>query len=77
MVTKKEEAMSVASMPVTDAVIIVAIVATFVVFGIVLAWAEIQTRHLSTFVRQSSEPPKQKEEPTIIQATFRRDSNAA
>jgi hypothetical protein len=77
MMTKKEDAMSVASIPVTDAVIIVAIVATFVVFGAVLAWAEIQTRHLSTFARQSSETSKQKEEPTVIRATFRRDSNAA
>ena len=64
-------------MPVTDAVIIVAIVAAFVVFGMVLAWAEIQTRHLPKLARQSSEPPKQKEGPTVIQATFRRDLNAA
>jgi hypothetical protein len=33
-------------MPVTDALIVAAIVAAFVVFGMVLAWAEIQTRHL-------------------------------
>jgi hypothetical protein len=77
MMTKKEEAMPVAAMPVIDAVIIAAIVAAFVVFGAVLAWAEIQTRHLPPFARQSSEPPKQKEEPTVIQATFRRDSNGA
>jgi hypothetical protein len=64
-------------MPVTDVVIIAAIVAAFVVFGVVLAWAEIQTRNLPKPVRQSGEPPKQKAGPTVIKATFRRDLNAA
>jgi multisubunit Na+/H+ antiporter MnhC subunit len=34
------------AMPVIDAFIIAAIVAAFVIFGVVLAWAEYQTRHL-------------------------------
>jgi len=34
-------------MPITDAIIIAAIVAAFIVFGMVLAWGEYQTRHLS------------------------------
>lgn len=33
-------------MPITDAIIIAAIVFVFTVFGIVLAWAEYQTRNL-------------------------------
>ena len=34
-------------MPITDAVIVAAIVAAFIVFAVVLAWGEYQTRHLS------------------------------
>lgn len=34
-------------MPITDAIIVAAIVAAFIVFAIVLAWGEYQTRHLS------------------------------
>lgn len=33
-------------MPLTDAIIVTAIVAAFIVFGMVLAWGEYQTRHL-------------------------------
>jgi hypothetical protein len=39
-------------MPITDAFIIVAIAAAFVIFGAVLAWAEYQTRHLPRPVQQ-------------------------
>jgi hypothetical protein len=34
------------AMPITDALILAAIVLAFAVFGIVLAWAEYQTRRL-------------------------------
>jgi hypothetical protein len=57
-------------MPVTDAVIIAAIVAAFVVFGVVLAWAEIQTRNLPKFVRQSSEPPSRKQDQRLFRRRF-------
>jgi Flp pilus assembly protein CpaB len=33
-------------MPITTIIILAAIVAAFVLFGVVLAWGEMQTRHL-------------------------------
>lgn len=39
-------------MPITEAFIIAAIVAAFVIFALVLAWAEYQTRHLPRPVQQ-------------------------
>ncbi len=36
-------------MPVTDALILTAIVAAFVGFGVILAWGEHQTRHIRPF----------------------------
>jgi hypothetical protein len=35
------------AMPITDAIIVAAIVAAFIIFAVVLAWGEYQTRHLS------------------------------
>ena len=35
------------SYPSTDAIIVAAIVAAFIIFAVVLAWGEYQTRHLS------------------------------
>jgi hypothetical protein len=55
MMTHKKEK----PMPMIDAIIVAAIVAAFVIFGAVLAWAERQTRHLPKLVRQSAKPPKQ------------------
>ncbi|MGO9396673.1 MAG: hypothetical protein ACLP19_02360 [Xanthobacteraceae bacterium] len=40
-------------MPAVDAVIVAAIVAAFVIFGAVLAWAEHQTRNLPPPVRSA------------------------
>ena len=37
-------------MPTIDAVIVTAIVTAFVIFAVVLAWAEYQTRHLPQLV---------------------------
>ncbi len=37
------------AMPITDAVILTAIVAAFVAFGVILAWGEYQTRHIRPF----------------------------
>ena len=39
-------------MPIIDAFIVAAIVAAFVIFGGVLAWAEYQTRHLQPPVQR-------------------------
>jgi len=43
-------------MPITDAVIVAAIVAAFIVFAVVLAWGEYQTRHLSRPLAQAAAP---------------------
>lgn len=39
-------------MPITDALVITAIVVVFIAFAAVLAWADYQTRHLSRAVPQ-------------------------
>jgi predicted negative regulator of RcsB-dependent stress response len=41
-------------MPIIDAFIVAAIVTVFLIFGVVLAWAEYQTRHLPQAVQQSA-----------------------
>ena len=43
-------------MPITDAVIVAAIVAAFIVFAVVLAWGEYQTRHLSRPLAHAAAP---------------------
>ena len=43
-------------MPITDAIIVAAIVAAFIVFAVVLAWGEYQTRHLSRPLAQEAAP---------------------
>jgi hypothetical protein len=43
-------------MPITDAVIVAAIVAAFIVFAVVLAWGEYQTRHRSRPLAQAAAP---------------------
>jgi len=42
-------------MPISTALVIAAIVAMFIVFGAVLAWADYQTRHIRP-IRQHSQP---------------------
>jgi len=37
------------AMPITDVLILTAIVAAFVGFGVILAWGEYQTRHIRPF----------------------------
>jgi hypothetical protein len=55
--------------PITDVIIITAIVLAFVVFGATLAWAERQTRHLPALTPQSSgAKPKAVNVPSAIQA---------
>ncbi|MGO9702881.1 MAG: hypothetical protein ACLPX7_26900 [Xanthobacteraceae bacterium] len=54
-------------MPITDALILAAIVAAFVGFGVVLAWGEYQTRHIrpiksSAKIDSDSSPVK----PTMV-----------
>ena len=40
-------------MPITDALVLTAIVAAFVAFGVVLAWGQYQTRHIRPTIRAS------------------------
>jgi hypothetical protein len=47
-------------MPTTDALIISAIVLMFIIFGVVLAWGEYQTRNLQRPVRQGAEAADKK-----------------
>jgi hypothetical protein len=55
MMTPKQEDI----MPLTDALIVSGIVAAFVIFAIVLAWAEHQTRNLAKpAARQFGDPGK-------------------
>jgi hypothetical protein len=42
------------SYPSTDAIIVAAIVAAFIIFAVVLAWGEYQTRHLSRPLTQAA-----------------------
>jgi len=41
-------------MPITDAIIVAAIVAAFIVLAMVLAWGEYQTRHLRRPLAQAA-----------------------
>ena len=52
-------------MPMTSIFILIAIVAAFAVFGIVLAWGEYQTRHLVRELKQGRE----KGDPSAAQET--------
>jgi hypothetical protein len=52
-------------MPIADAFIVVAIVTVFIIFGVVLAWAEYQTRGLPTAAQQSSAADIKRETTTI------------
>jgi hypothetical protein len=51
------------AMPITDAIIVAAIIFAFIVFGIVLAWGEYQTRHLSRPDRPSGNTGDEKRRP--------------
>jgi len=54
-------------MPITDAFILTAIVSVFAVFGIVLAWAEYQTRYVKTrTVRQAKQKIRQNQTTTVV-----------
>jgi len=39
-------------MPITDALIVTAVVPAFVIFAVVLAWGEYQTRHIAKPAKQ-------------------------
>jgi hypothetical protein len=39
------------AMPVTDVIILSAIVAAFVAYGLILAWGDYQTRHIRPIIR--------------------------
>ena len=56
-------------MPITDAVIVAAIVAALIVFAVVLAWGEYQTRHLSRPLTQAAAPATKPGPIATVQAT--------
>ncbi|MDR3420638.1 MAG: hypothetical protein P4L80_05245 [Xanthobacteraceae bacterium] len=65
-------------MPATDAVIIAAIVAAFIVFGAVLAWGDYQTRNLRRPARQGAETAGKTPEATrVIQPQNARDTKVS
>jgi multisubunit Na+/H+ antiporter MnhC subunit len=53
-------------MPITDALILGAIVIAFAVFGTVLAWAEYQTRHISAGRAEQAERVPQNQSTTVV-----------
>jgi multisubunit Na+/H+ antiporter MnhC subunit len=60
-------------MPMTDAFILAAIVFVFAVFGIVLAWAEYQTRHVNTrTVQQAKHDVRQNQTTTVVRPATKR-----
>ena len=67
-------------MPMVDALIISVICVAFVGFGLVLAWAEYQTRHLGPYA-QKSDPNRHRSGSTITrhasQQTHRPPAKAA
>jgi hypothetical protein len=53
-------------MAMTSIFILITIVATFAVFGIVLAWGEYQTRHLVSDVKQGREKEGRSSKPETV-----------
>jgi hypothetical protein len=52
-------------MPIVDAFIVAAILTVFIIFGVVLAWAEYQTRRLPPAAQQSSAADTKRDATTI------------
>jgi hypothetical protein len=59
------------AMPIIDAVILTAIVAAFVAFGVVLAWGEHRTRNIRPIVRPAvaeTDSNRSPTRPTLVKA---------
>jgi hypothetical protein len=55
-------------MPITTIFILSAIVAAFALFGVVLAWGEMQTRHLGRDQQRASKSARSSNSVRVIQA---------
>ena len=55
-------------MPITTIIILSAIVAAFVLFGVVLAWGEMQTRHLGRDQQRARKTAQAADSVRVIQA---------
>jgi hypothetical protein len=55
-------------MPITTIIILSAIVAVFALFGVVLAWGEMQTRHLGRDQQRARKTAQAADSVRIIQA---------
>jgi Flp pilus assembly protein CpaB len=55
-------------MPITTIIILSAIVAAFVLFGVVLAWGEMQTRHLGRDHQRARKSAQASNSVRVIQA---------
>jgi len=64
-------------MPITDTIIIAAIVIAFAIFGIVLAWAEYQTRNLPAGSRENANSGKAQSQPVLQTEAARGNKKAA
>ena len=58
-------------MPITTIIILSAIVAAFVLFGVVLAWGEMQTRHLGRDQQRARKNAQAANTVRVIQAKAR------
>lgn len=55
-------------MPITTIIILSAIVAAFILFGVVLAWGEVQTRHLGRDRQRARQAAQVERSVRVIQA---------
>ena len=55
-------------MPITTIIILAAIVAVFALFGVVLAWGEMQTRHLGRDQQRARKTAQAADSVRVIQA---------
>jgi uncharacterized membrane protein YozB (DUF420 family) len=55
-------------MPITTVIILAAIVAVFALFGVVLAWGEMQTRHLGREQQRARKNAQTTDTVRVIQA---------
>lgn len=58
-------------MPITTIIILAAIVAAFALFGVVLAWGEMQTRHLGRDQQRARKTAQAANTVRVIQAKAR------
>lgn len=58
-------------MPITTIIILAAIVAVFALFGVVLAWGEMQTRHLGRDQQRARKTAQAANTVRVIQAKAR------